>query len=169
MITHYSEKELKDKLKGLTVVCDSREQVNGHVTAWLDKNGISHQSRALETGDYSVMLGETTFEDEVVVERKANLDEIAGNFTTGRERFEREMIRAKANGIKVFLIVENASWSDILLHNYRSELKPKSFFATLLSWQARFNLTIVFCKPSETGQILYGTLYYWARERLKRG
>lgn len=169
MITHYSEKELKDKLKGLTVVCDSREQVNVHVTAWLDKNGISHQSRALETGDYTAMLGGYTFEDEVVIERKANLDEIAGNFTTGRERFEREMIRAKANGIKVFLIVENASWSDILLHNYRSELKPKSFFATLLSWQARFNLTIVFCKPSETGQILYGTLYYWARERLKRG
>lgn len=169
MITHYSEKELKDNLKGLTVVCDSREQVNGHVTAWLDKNGISHQSRALETGDYTAMLGGYTFEDEVVIERKANLDEIAGNFTTGRERFEREMIRAKANGIKVFLIVENASWSDILLHNYRSELKPKSFFATLLSWQARFNLTIVFCKPSETGQILYGTLYYWARERLKRG
>lgn len=169
MITHYSEKELKDKLKGLTVVCDSREQVNGHVTAWLDKNGISHQSRALETGDYTAMLDGYTFEDEVVIERKANLDEIAGNFTTGRERFEREMIRAKANGIKVFLLVENASWSDILLHNYRSELKPKSFFATLLSWQARFNLTIVFCKPSETGQILYGTLYYWARERLKRG
>lgn len=169
MITHYSEKELKDKLKGLTVVCDSRERVSGHVTAWLDKNNISHQSRALETGDYTAMLDGYTFEDEVVIERKANLDEIAGNFTTGRERFEREMIRAKANGIKVFLIVENASWSDILLHNYRSELKPKSFFATLLSWQARFNLTIVFCKPSETGQILYGTFYYWARERLKRG
>lgn len=169
MITHYSEKELKDKLNSLTVVCDSREQVNGHVTAWLDKNNISHQSRALETGDYTAMLDGYTFEDEVVIERKASLDEIAGNFTTGRERFEREMIRAKANGIKVFLIVENASWSDILLHNYRSELKPKSFFATLLSWQARFNLTVIFCKPSETAQILYYTLYYWVRDRLKRG
>lgn len=169
MITHYSEKELKDKLKGLTVVCDSREQVNGHVTAWLDKNGISHQSRALETGDYSVMLGETTFEDEVVVERKANLDEIAGNFTVGRERFEREMIRAKANGVKMFLIIENASWTDILLHNYRSDLKPQSFLATLLSWQVRFNVTVLFCKPGETAQILYSILYYWVRERLKRG
>ena len=169
MLTHYTDAEIKQKLKELVVITDSREQVNGHLIAWLDKHNIQHKSRALETGDYSVMLGDTTFEDEVVVERKANLDEIAGNFTSGRERFEREMIRAKANGIKVFLIVENASWSDIFLHNYRSELKPKSFFATLLSWQARFNLTIVFCKPSETGQILYGTLYYWARERLKRG
>lgn len=169
MIAHYSEKELKDKLKGLTVVCDSREQVNGHVTAWLDKNGISHQSRALETGDYTAMLDGYTFEDEVVIERKANLDEIAGNFTTGRERFEREMIRAKAGGIKVFLIVENATWTDIFLHNYRSRLEPKSLFASLMSWQAEYNLTVIFCKPSETAKILYSTLYYWVRGRLKRG
>ena len=115
------------------------------------------------------MLGGSSFEDEVVIERKANLDEIAGNFTVSRERFEREMIRAKANGIKVFLIVENASWTDIYLHNYRSELKPPSFSATINSWQARFNLTVIFCKSSETGRIIYETLYYWVRNRIKRG
>ena len=169
MLTHYTDIELKKRLKSLVIVCDTREQVNGHLTAWFDKNSISHKSRALETGDYTAMLDGVTFEDEVVVERKANLDEIAGNFTVGRERFEREMIRAKANGTKVFLIVENASWSDFFLHNYRSDLKPQSFAATLLSWQARFNITITFCKPSETPQILYSTLYYWVRNRLKRG
>ena len=169
MLTHYTDSEIKQKLKNLVIIADSREQVNNHLIDWLDKNHIQHKSRALETGDYSVMLGDTTFEDEVAFERKANLDEIAGNFTTGRERFEREMIRAKAGGIKVFLIVENASWTDIFLHNYRSELKPQSFAATLLSWQARFNLTVIFCKPSETAKILYYTLYYWVRDRLKRG
>ena len=143
MLTHYTDAGIKQRLKELVVICDTREQVNGHVTSWLDRNHIQHKSRTLETGDYSVMLGDITFEDEVVVERKANLDEIAGNFTAGRERFEREMIRA--------------------------ELQPQSFAATLLSWQARFNLTIIFCKPSETAQILYSTLYYWVRDRLKRG
>ena len=169
MLTHYTDAEIKKKLKELVVIADSREQVHQHIIFWLDKHNIQHKSRALETGDYSVMLGDATFEDEVVVERKANLDEIAGNFTNGRERFEREMTRAKAGGIKVFLIVENASWTDIFLHNYRSELKPQSFAATLLSWQARFNLTVIFCKPSETAQIIYSTLYYWVRDRLKRG
>ena len=169
MLTHYTDTELKKRLKDLVIVCDTREQVNSHVTTWLDKHNIQHKSRALETGDYSVMLGDTTFEDEVVVERKARLDDIAGNFTAGLLLFVRGMIRAKAGGIKVFLIVENASWTDIFLHNYRSELKPQSFAATLLSWQARFNLTIIFCKPSETAQILYSTLYYWVRDRLKRG
>lgn len=169
MLTHYTDAEIKKKLKELVVIADSREQVHQHIISWLDKHNIQLKSRALETGDYSVMLGDATYEDEIVVERKANLDEIAGNFTNGRERFEREMIRAKAGGIKVFLIVENASWTDIFLHNYRSELKPQSFAATLLSWQARFNLTVIFCKPSETAQIIYSTLYYWVRDRLKRG
>ena len=169
MLTHYTDAEIKKKLNGLTVVCDSREQVNGHVTAWLDKHNIGHQSRALETGDYTAMLDGYTFEDEIVIERKANLDEIAGNFTTGRERFEREMIRAKARGLKLFLVVENATWTDIFLHNYRSRLDPKSLFASLMSWQAEYNLTVIFCKPSETAQILYSTLYYWVRNRLKRG
>ena len=168
-MTHYTDAEIKQKLKELVVITDSREQVHQHIISWLDKHNIQHNSRDLETGDYSVMMVDTTFEAAVGGERKANLDEIAGNFTSGRERFEREMIRAKAGGIKIFLIVENASWTDIFLHNYRSDLKPQSFAATLLSWQARFNLTITFCKPSETAQILYSTLYYWVRDRLKRG
>ena len=114
MLTHYTDAEIKQKLKELVVIADSREQVHQHIISWLDKHNIQHKSRALETGDYSVMLGDTTFEDEVVVERKANLDEIAGNFTSGRERFEREMIRAKAGGIKVFLIVEFRRHASIL-------------------------------------------------------
>ena len=105
MRRHYTDSEIKKALSELTVIIDSREQVNMHLTSWLDSKGIKHTTRALETGDYSAMLDGETFEDEVVIERKANLDEIAGNFTTGRERFEREMIRAKANGIKVFLII----------------------------------------------------------------
>ena len=169
MLTHYTDAEIKQKLKELVVITDSREQVNDHLITWLDKNHIQHKSRALETGDYSAMLGDTTFEDEVAFERKANLDEIAGNFTTGRERFEREMIRAKARGMKRFLVVENATWTDIFLHNYRSRLEPKSLFASLMSWQAEYNLTVIFCKPSETAQIMYSTLYYWVRDRLKRG
>lgn len=163
------ESEIKKRLKNLCVICDTREVVNNHLISWLDQNHIQHKSRALETGDYSVMLGNTTFEDEVAFERKANLDEIAGNFTVGRERFEREMIRAKARGMKLFLVVENATWTDIFLHNYRSRLEPKSLFASLMSWQAEYNLTLIFCKPSETAKILYSTLYYWVRDRLKRG
>lgn len=170
MFTPLTDTELKKELKEhLTIICDTREQVNGHILDWFRKQKIQFVERGLSTGDYSVMWRDKSFEDEVLVERKANLDEIAGNFTTGRERFEREFTRAKANGTKVFLIVENASWSDIMLGNYRSKLNPKSFLSSFLSWQAEFNITILFCKPSETPRIIHGILYYWVRNRLKRG
>lgn len=169
MKRHYAEKEINELLKQLTIICDSRENVNGHVTSYFDKCKVAHVTRKLDTGDYSAMIGDMTLEHDVVVERKNSLDEIAGNFTIDRQRFEDEFTRAKADGLKVFLLIENASWSDILLHNYRSKLEPKSLIASLLSWQVRFNITIIFCKPTETGQIIHGILYYAAREALKKG
>ena len=104
-----------------------------------------------------------------MVERKRNLDEICGNFTVERERFEREFLRAKAYNTKVFLIVENASWSDIFLGNYRSKLPSKSLVGSLLSWMVRFNISVTFCRPDETAKIIYGIFYYYVRERLLYG
>lgn len=167
MKRYLKEKEITDLLKGLTIICDSREQVNEHVVGYLESKKIPCTTRKLETGDYSAMINDMTLERDVVVERKANIDEIAGNFTVNRQRFEDEFLRAKAEGIKVFLIIENCTWGDIFLHNYRSKLLPKSLIASLLSWQVRFNITLIFCNPNETGQIIYGILYYAAREALK--
>ena len=169
MAKYYTDKEINALLKEMTVIADTREQVNYNVLDFLDKNKIPYISRKLNTGDYSAMLGEQTLETEVVCERKASLDELCGNLTADRDRFEREFIRAKSDGLKVFLVIENASWTDIVTHNYKSQLKPQSLIASLLSWQARFNVTIVFCRPQESGMIIYYTLMYWLRENLKKG
>lgn len=169
MRRHYTDKEINELLKQITIICDTREQQNGHVTGYFDKKKVAHTSRKLDTGDYSAMIGDMTLEHDVVVERKASIDELCGNVTVDRQRLADEFTRAKADGLKVFLVVENASWSDIFLHNYRSKLEPKSLIATLLSWQIRYNITVVFCKPGESGQIIYGILYYAAREALKKG
>ncbi len=167
MKKHYTDKEVSELLKKLTVVCDSREQVNGHITSYFDGKKIPYVTRKLETGDYSAMIEDMTLENDVVVEKKNGLDELAGNFTADRQRIADEFLRAKAGGTKVFLLIENATWSDIFLHNYQSKLKPQSLIATLLAWQIRYNITIIFCKASETAQIIHGILYYAARESLK--
>lgn len=168
MVRHWTDKELAEELKKLTVICDTREQ-DRHVEDYLAQTNIPHITRKLDTGDYSCAIDQISFERDVVVERKANLDEICGNFTAERERFEREFTRAKAYGTKVYLIIENATWSDIFLANYRSKLPAKSLIASLLSWMVRFNITVLFCKPNETGRIIYGIFYYYARERLLYG
>lgn len=46
-------------------------------------------------------------------------------------------------------------------------LNPKSLYGSLLSWQARYNVTVQFCRPAETGRILYGILYYWLKNKLE--
>ena len=169
MRRHYTDKEIQDKLKDLHIIVDTREQVNGHVTEYLDKGKVPYSSRKLDTGDYSAMLEDFTLEHDVVIERKANIDELAGDFTADRQRFEDEFTRAKAEGLKVFLIIEECTWGDIFLHNYRSKLAPKSLISSLFAWQVRFNITIIMCRKTDTGRIIHGILYYAAREALKRG
>lgn len=179
MKIRYTDKEVRAILKQMGILADTREQKWEHIRWALDNAGCPVERGKLDQGDYTAfvpmsafpgfqdVLGFYSLQDEVVIERKANLDEIAGNFTTGRDRFEREFIRAKSKGIKVFLVIENASWADVLSHNYRSQLSPKSLMGSLLSWQAKYNVTIVFCRPEETARILYSTLYYWLKARLE--
>ena len=169
MQKHYTEKELKEKLDGLALISDSRENVNGHIIKYFESKNVPIISRKLDVGDYSCQIGDITFERSFVVERKANLDEICGNLTSDRNRFEREFLRAKAFGVKVFLVIENATWSDVYLQNYRSKLSAKSLLASLLSWQTRFNVTILFCEPQNTAKLIHGILYYAAREELLGG
>lgn len=169
MKEYLTDKEIAEKLKTLTIISDTREQENTHVTGYFELKKIPFLSRKLDAGDYSACIGNVTFENEVVIEKKNGIDEIAGNFTADRERFEREFIRAKADGLKIYLLIENCSWARISAHDYRSRLDPKALTASLLAWQARYNITVNFCEPCETGQIIFGTLYYWVKNKLEKG
>lgn len=167
MKTYYSDTEIKNKLKELVVICDTREQRGEHITEYLDKKKIPYITRALETGDYSAMLGNQTLEGEVIIERKGSLNELVGNFTADRERFEREFLRAKANGIKIYLVIEDCSWCDVVTGNYTSKTKPASAVASLISWSVRYNVTVFFTRKADSGHLIYSLLYYTAREALK--
>ena len=169
MIKHWTDKELADAMKDFTIIADTREQVNDHITRYFEKQGIPCVSRKIDTGDYSACVGALTLEKDIVIERKHNLDEICGNFTAERERFEREFLRAKAYGTKVILIIENATLTDIYLGNYRSKVKPQSLLGSLFAWMVRYNITVLFSKPEETGKLIHGILYYAARELLVNG
>ena len=166
MIKRMSEKELREKLAELRVIIDTREQRNEHISEFFEKKKVENVQRKLDIGDYSAELPEGSFERSFVIERKGSLDELCGNFTADRERFERELLRAKAYGVKVFLVIENASWNDVFLHNYQSKLSEKALLASLFSWQVRYNVTIIFCKRENTPQVIRGILWYAAREEL---
>lgn len=125
--------------------------------------------RKLDSGDYSAMLGDMTMEHDVFIERKSGLTELCGNFGVERDRFAREFTRAKADGTKPFLLIENDRIDDIFLGNYRSKLQPKSLWGSICTWMTRYNASVIFCSPENTGRVIYGLLYYYARELLLNG
>lgn len=152
-----------DKLvRRMVVLIDSREQENKHITEYLDNRKIPYEVRGLESGDYSVMLKadaelelpfDLSLENLVAVERKGSgggLSEIAGNFTNGRTAFENEFIRAKEKGTMMFLVIEDGSWEDIEKGNYRSEMHPNSLYASLLSWERKYDIHIHFVTKAWT-------------------
>lgn len=165
----YTQKEIVSELKRMCVIGDTREKSDEHIRGYLSENSVPFETRALDTADYTLRYGEMYFDDEVLIERKGSIDELAGNFTRERERFEREFIRAKARGIKLFLLVEDCSWESILAHDYRSELRPKALIASLCQWQSRYGVTLIFCPRKLSGLMIYSTLYYWLKERLEHG
>jgi len=161
-----TDKEITAALKSLCVIVDTREK-STRITEHFSAKDIPFAVKTMKTGDYTFEYDGMRFDDEVVIERKNSIDEIAANFTIDRQRFENEFLRVKAAGAKAFLIIENCSWEKIKNGDYRSQIKPQALMASLLCWQVRYGITINFCKPEDTAELIYGILYYWLKERLQ--
>ena len=173
---HFTDGEIKTLMKGLVVLIDTREQENGHILRYFDQKKISYAVKKLNFGDYSAKLlkneeigvyRDLYFDDSVAVERKNSLSELAGNLTKDRARFESELIRAK--GADISLMVENASYTDLVLGRYRSEYNPKAFVATLDTYYSRYGLSVDYVEQELAGNLIYHRLYYAVREELLNG
>lgn len=171
----YTEGELNSLLKSMTVVIDTREKVNDHITQYFDRHKIPYQMKALSAFDYTFYLPRNEslgimkdmfFDRDIVFERKGNLDELALNLTKNRTRFEEEMCITKA--LYKYLIIENANYFDVVNGNYRSDYNSKSYVGTLHSFNHRYDLQIVFMPDaSYTPIYMYATMQYYLRNILK--
>ena len=169
---NFKKKDIDLILKDAVILVDSREQENLHILRYFDKKKINYKIEKLDYADYSICLPKSEFFEKEVylnnvisIERKKDLTELSGNFTKGRARLEEEFQRAKG---KVFLLIENSTFEDILEHNYTTQLTPKSFVGTLKTFEARYGFSTSFIKDiSKSGEFIYKTLMYHAREYLK--
>lgn len=159
-----NQKELEAILSKMVILIDTREQQIKHITAYFDKKGIKYTRQKLDCGDYSFKVDERSYENEIVVERKNSLEELSGNFTTQRERFEREFQRCKG---KIILLVENGSIDKILEHKYRSELSVNAFLGSLQTFENRYDINTKFVSYVSAGKIIYSTFIYFLREQMK--
>ena len=187
------------------IVVDSREKVNKHILNKFEEGfeyKVSHhdmyrgkkstysepinyyiQEKGLKVGDYTIAVklptGEViNFKDKIVIERKADLNELCCNFfdkkdEEGRTRLERELDRAKEQGIKVILLVETDNMHNKILSSkyFRfdkaSKVSPKAFNSILRSLQAKYDISIEHCDKKDSARLIHDILYYHAREYLK--
>lgn len=133
------------------ILIDTREKKNEHLKSYWASIGVRYEDKKLDVGDYSFKLDDITFEDVFTIERKNSIDELCGNLTKGRERFEREFIRSREKFSFVFLLIEDGTYEDIINHNYRSQMHPNSLIGSLKAWKERYNIYIVFSEKKAAG------------------
>ena len=171
--------EQKIALESFVILRDTREQDTPRARARYASFGVPCDRATLSYGDYTynaqlpdgswVCDTAQTISPACFVERKMNLDELAQCFTRGRERFQKEFERAQANKAKGFLLIENASWENLIAGRYRSKFNPKAFLASAAAWAVRYDLNLIFCKEETSGKLIKELLYRDFKERLERG
>lgn len=166
--------EIEAALETMTLLVDTREQDTLSFRRRMKQTGLPYQRRKLEFGDYSVKCSlwdgkELDFSGSVAIERKMGLDELCQCYTKGRKRFEREFLRAREAGAKLYLLIEGGSWEKALRGEYRSRMAPNAFVASLAAWLARYDCQLIFCEARDSARMLREILYREVKERLERG
>lgn len=168
VIRMFTDKEISNILDDITIIIDTREKKNDHITDIFDEMKVHYRPEKMDSGDYTFELPnypELGLDGSIVVERKNSLDEISQNFTKHRDRFQREFQRFEDESVHI--LIENATWKKLLKGSYRSKLPPKSFVASLITWSIRYDSNVWMVTKAESAVVIYNLIYYGLRERLK--
>lgn len=173
---HHSDTEIKEILKTLVMIVDTREQNNSHILSYFDKHEIKYICEKLDVGDYSCMIPANPKYGihrnvylKSVVERKASVDEICGNLQKNTQQaFENELIRSQSYRFVIF--VEQEDFDEKLMNGeYRSQYNPKALKARLESFKAKYNFEINQMSKKMIGHNIYWRFHHQARHLLKTG
>lgn len=168
-MSRFTDKEKAEIIADMVVICDTREQKNNHILSFLERSNIPYIIEKMETADYTFTLPhypELNLDGAILIEKKNSLDEIAGNFTRDRERFTREFERVREEHLH--LVIEQASWKKLLTGTYRSQMQPKAFMASLLTFNVRYGCPVWFVGVSESPVLIYNIMYYELKEHLNQ-
>ena len=174
----FKDKEIATIKKNLVVLIDTREQRNEHIKDFFKDKNINFKVQKLDYGDYSVMIPKDTiegqtrdiyFDRDIVIERKANIDELASNFKEDGVRIKTEMAHINKYNIRSYLFIEDPNYDfNIRSGNYRSNYKPESLYARIKkSIEMRYNTLVRPISKSMIASEIYNTLEAYVYERLK--
>lgn len=148
------------------IIVDTREQKWDHIRDYFDRNGIEYVIQKLDEGDYL-----NTDCPVVVIDRKANLQEIATNLSSGKGniiRFVKECRRAQEKKMRFIVLIEGtscqtmkdvATWQSKYTKQTGKWLTDKMFNLTV-----SYDVEWMFCKKNETARKILEVLEYGKAE-----
>lgn len=148
----------------MRIICDTREQ-NPFYFDHARYNGAEIERAALQVGDYSV----AGFTDKIAIERKGGglEDLVSCLMGSNRERFERELQRARA--LDVFAVVVEASFLDLVHGRYRSEMSAKAAVQSVMAFQVRWRVPFIWAGNRQAAELVtYSMLEKYLHEIEKR-
>lgn len=142
----------------MIIQVDSREQKFDHVTKYFDSNEIKWVKSKCVVGDYVNLENPM-----VVIDRKKDLQEVAGNVCQQHERFVRELELAKELGYKMIILVEDPNITSLpkvcSWYNWRKRKNPKAIsgktlFRIMSTMQEKYGIEWRFTTKADCGKTI---------------
>lgn len=140
----------------MVIQIDTREQKYDHVVRYLDKHGIKHIRSKCVVGDYVNLENPM-----VVIDRKKDLQEVAGNVCQQHERFVRELELAKELGYKMIVLIEEPNIKSLgevpQWYNWRRKKNPravtgKTLYRIMCTMQDKYDVNWLFTTKAKCGE-----------------
>lgn len=140
----------------MIIQVDSREQKFEHVTNYFDAQGIKWVKSKCVVGDYVNLENPM-----VVIDRKKDLQEVAGNVCQQHERFVRELELARELGYKMIVLVEEPNITNLQnvcsWYNWRRKKNPKAvtgktLYKIMLTMSEKYGVIWEFTTKQDCGK-----------------
>lgn len=136
------------------IIVDSREKKNSHILKYFITHDIDYVVQKMDVADYQIQG-----KDNLVIDRKQNLDELARNLTNRSDhaRFWKEVRRAKEKNIKMIILCEHGGQiKDIKsVANWHSKYSPVSgrhLMEEVYRVHIAYGVDFLFCDKRTTGR-----------------
>jgi len=133
------------------IIVDTREKGHKSIIKYFEDNKIDYITSKLDYGDYKLYKN-----NSVVIDRKNNLLELAGNLchTLEHQRINREIARAKEDGCKdfIFLIAESKIKSLEDIKNWSSphtKVKGETLLKIMVTMKNKYGVRFIICPRRE--------------------
>lgn len=168
----FTDKEMDKILDNLVILVDTQEQENSHITNFFDKKKIPYKKMKLNFGDYSCMIPKGTldrftsdiyFDRDFVIERKANIDELAGNLKEDAARLKKELAHLNMYEIRYLIYIEDLNFeTNLRTKNFRSKYDPYTLMQRLYKMvEGEYNTAIVPIDKTVMGSKIYYKMQSW--------